>query len=172
MSEGEVLEGFLCPVCHQDCSSVTRLLAHFEEYHATDDHVVVQSFKGELLRASSFLINDGTGISPLLPFLWTSNALNRFLGLFPPSSFSLIAFWGSLHYLYHILHVSVYFSVHISLQKHINFPPFILVFWFSTNFNYHDCIMYVSYAVSAFCCFITSNYFLSLSLSLIFYSLY
>lgn len=47
VGEGEVLEGFLCPVCRLDCSSVTRLQAHFEERHAAEDHVVLQSFKGE-----------------------------------------------------------------------------------------------------------------------------
>lgn len=58
VGEGEVLEGFLCPVCHQDCSSVTRLQAHFEERHSNEDHVVVQSVKGLFNKAKKKLLNE------------------------------------------------------------------------------------------------------------------
>ncbi|XP_050730072.1 rabenosyn-5-like isoform X1 [Eriocheir sinensis] len=58
MSEGEVLEGFLCPVCHQDCFSFTRLHAHFEESHSTEGLVVPQSIKGFLTKAKKKLLSD------------------------------------------------------------------------------------------------------------------
>ena len=46
MSEGDVLEGFLCPICYLDLTSVTQLQAHFEEQHSTEDKAVLQSLKG------------------------------------------------------------------------------------------------------------------------------
>ena len=44
-SSVEVREGFLCPVCMQDLTSVAQLQVHFEEKHATEDSAVLNSLK-------------------------------------------------------------------------------------------------------------------------------
>ncbi|XP_042858528.1 rabenosyn-5-like [Penaeus japonicus] len=57
-SDGEVLEGFLCPICFEDLTSITQLQAHFEEQHASEDKDVVQSLKGFLSKAKKKLLNE------------------------------------------------------------------------------------------------------------------
>ncbi|XP_047475313.1 rabenosyn-5-like [Penaeus chinensis] len=54
----EVLEGFLCPICLEDLTSITQLQAHFEEQHASEDKDVVQSLKGFLSKAKKKLLNE------------------------------------------------------------------------------------------------------------------
>ena len=44
-SSEKVLEGFLCPVCLQDLTSIAQLQVHFEEKHATEDSTVLNSLK-------------------------------------------------------------------------------------------------------------------------------
>ena len=53
--DGEVREGFLCPICMQDLTSITQLQAHFEEEHSNEDKAVLQSLKGFYF--TYFLIN-------------------------------------------------------------------------------------------------------------------
>ena len=48
-SDNEVLEGFLCPVCLQDLTSVAQLQVHFEEKHSSEDSAVFNSIKCEFL---------------------------------------------------------------------------------------------------------------------------
>jgi len=43
--EGDVLEGFLCPICKHDLKTDVKLLAHFEKEH-TEDQDVLQTLKG------------------------------------------------------------------------------------------------------------------------------
>ncbi|RXG54223.1 hypothetical protein Avbf_17449, partial [Armadillidium vulgare] len=40
--EGEVIEGFLCPICMEDLVSITLLQAHFEEKHESEDKAVLK----------------------------------------------------------------------------------------------------------------------------------
>nr|XP_045615838.1 rabenosyn-5-like [Procambarus clarkii] len=56
--DGEVLEGFLCPLCLQDLTSITQLQAHFEEQHESEDKAVLQSLKGFLNKAKKKLLNE------------------------------------------------------------------------------------------------------------------
>ncbi|KAK7082952.1 Rabenosyn-5 [Halocaridina rubra] len=64
-AEGEVLEGFICPFCLLDLTSITQLQAHFEEQHASEDKAVLQSLKGFLNKAKKKLLNeDETDFSP------------------------------------------------------------------------------------------------------------
>lgn len=44
--DGDVLEGFLCPVCMEDLVSVTQLQAHFEEKHESLDKSSLPLLKG------------------------------------------------------------------------------------------------------------------------------
>lgn len=57
-AEGEVMEGFLCPFCLLDLTSITQLQAHFEEQHASEDKAVLQSLKGFLNKAKKKLLNE------------------------------------------------------------------------------------------------------------------
>ena len=52
-SEGEVMEGFICPFCLLAFPSITQLQAHFEEQHASEDKAVLQSLKGNPLLYSA-----------------------------------------------------------------------------------------------------------------------
>ena len=45
----EIREGFLCPVCLQDLSTISKLQVHFEEKHSNEDKAVFNSIKCELL---------------------------------------------------------------------------------------------------------------------------
>ena len=55
---GEIREGFLCPICMQDLGTVYQLQQHFEEAHnSEEDHHVLQSFKGSFLSYFSTWIN-------------------------------------------------------------------------------------------------------------------
>lgn len=43
---GEVLEGFICPICMTDFKAPNHLTKHFEEVH-NDDPEILKSLKGE-----------------------------------------------------------------------------------------------------------------------------
>ena len=45
MDEGEVLEGFLCPICVVDLKTAVQLNSHFQEQHS-DDQDLFKSVKG------------------------------------------------------------------------------------------------------------------------------
>lgn len=45
MDDGEVLEGFLCPICVIDLKTAVQLNAHFQEQHS-DDQDLFKSVKG------------------------------------------------------------------------------------------------------------------------------
>jgi len=56
---GEIREGFLCPICMQDLGTVYQLQQHFEEAHnSEEDHHVLQSFKELLGKAKKILKSD------------------------------------------------------------------------------------------------------------------
>lgn len=42
---GEVLEGFLCPICMTDLKTPAQLTKHFEDVH-NDDPEILKSLKG------------------------------------------------------------------------------------------------------------------------------
>ncbi|XP_037889774.1 rabenosyn-5 isoform X2 [Glossina fuscipes] len=42
---GEILEGFLCPICHEDLKSLEFLTEHFEKTHAEEQDVLKSIFK-------------------------------------------------------------------------------------------------------------------------------
>ena len=44
--EGEIREGFLCPMCMQDLGTVSQLQQHFDEAHPNEDSDVIQQIKG------------------------------------------------------------------------------------------------------------------------------
>ena len=44
--EGEIREGFLCPMCMQDLGTVSQLQQHFDEAHPNEDSDVIQQLKG------------------------------------------------------------------------------------------------------------------------------
>lgn len=56
VSEGEIREGFICPICLCDLKTVDQLQNHFETAHASEDHDVFQTFKGFIGRCK-FSIN-------------------------------------------------------------------------------------------------------------------
>lgn len=43
MAEGEVLEGFLCPLCMKDLGDVIQLQVHFDETHSKEDQTFLKS---------------------------------------------------------------------------------------------------------------------------------
>lgn len=45
---GQILEGFLCPICKADLGSEIQLQNHFQENHI-EDQDVLKSLKGTLL---------------------------------------------------------------------------------------------------------------------------
>lgn len=55
---GQVLEGFLCPICMKDLNSIAQLTVHFEEEHASEDKQVLQSIKGLLNKAKKNILNE------------------------------------------------------------------------------------------------------------------
>ncbi|XP_071549965.1 rabenosyn-5 [Panulirus ornatus] len=57
-ADGEVLEGFLCPLCYLDLTSVTQLQVHFEREHGSEDKALVQALKGLLTKAKKKLLNE------------------------------------------------------------------------------------------------------------------
>lgn len=46
---GEILEGFLCPVCKADLGTALQLHTHFQEH--TEDQDVLKSLKGTVFIA-------------------------------------------------------------------------------------------------------------------------
>jgi rabenosyn-5 len=47
---GEILEGFLCPICKVDLGTAVQLHAHFQEH--TEDQDVLKSLKGTMFTTS------------------------------------------------------------------------------------------------------------------------
>lgn len=46
-NDTKIREGFICPICMQDCGAVDQLLNHFEETHNSEEEKdVLKSFKG------------------------------------------------------------------------------------------------------------------------------
>lgn len=43
---GQVLEGFICPICMNDCKTPQQLTKHFEEFH-DDNPEILKSLKGK-----------------------------------------------------------------------------------------------------------------------------
>lgn len=52
---GEIIEGFLCPICKADLGSPKRLETHFQEEH-TEDQDVIKSIKGLLGKAKKKIL--------------------------------------------------------------------------------------------------------------------
>lgn len=50
VSDDNVLEGFLCPICKEDLKAPERLTAHFESSHS-EDQDLLKSFKDIFLTA-------------------------------------------------------------------------------------------------------------------------
>lgn len=46
MLGGDIIEGFLCPICMKDLGTVTQLQGHFEEEHSSEDKDVLNQLKG------------------------------------------------------------------------------------------------------------------------------
>lgn len=44
--ENQIIEGFLCPICHKDLRSDSNLLNHFQELHS-EEQDILKSIKGE-----------------------------------------------------------------------------------------------------------------------------
>ncbi|KAF2360255.1 Rabenosyn Rab binding domain [Trinorchestia longiramus] len=69
--EGNVMEGFLCPVCLQDLTSIAQLQVHFEEKHSSEDKAVLNSLKSIFTKAKKFLndseLEDDNSSTSLLP---------------------------------------------------------------------------------------------------------
>ncbi|CAD5113539.1 DgyrCDS2701 [Dimorphilus gyrociliatus] len=55
---GEVLEGFLCPICLKDLGTITQLQNHFEEAHKSEDVAVIQHLKGLFEKAKKKFLNE------------------------------------------------------------------------------------------------------------------
>ncbi|XP_018018523.1 rabenosyn-5 isoform X1 [Hyalella azteca] len=53
----EIMEGFLCPVCLQDLTSIAQLQVHFEEKHSAEDKALLNSLKSIFSKARK-LLND------------------------------------------------------------------------------------------------------------------
>jgi len=58
MSGGEVIEGFLCPLCMKDLGDVIQLQVHFDEAHSKEDQAFVQTFKELFGKAKRILADD------------------------------------------------------------------------------------------------------------------
>jgi len=67
MAQGEVLEGFLCPLCMKDLGDVIQLQVHFEESHSKEDQAFVQSLKDLFGKAKKRILSDEEAISTLSP---------------------------------------------------------------------------------------------------------
>lgn len=53
---GDVIEGFICPICMTDLKSPDQLTKHFEDVH-NDDPEILKSLKGKLQKQSTFYVN-------------------------------------------------------------------------------------------------------------------
>jgi len=60
---GEVLEGFLCPLCMKDLGDVIQLQLHFDEAHPKEDQAFVQNLKDFFGKAKRIL-SDETDLAP------------------------------------------------------------------------------------------------------------
>jgi len=67
MAQGEVLEGFLCPLCMKDLGDVIQLQVHFEESHSKEDQAFVQSLKDLFGKAKKRILSDEEAITTLTP---------------------------------------------------------------------------------------------------------
>jgi len=67
MAQGEVLEGFLCPLCMKDLGDVIQLQVHFDESHSKEDQAFVQSLKDLFGKAKKKILSDEEAISTLTP---------------------------------------------------------------------------------------------------------
>jgi len=65
--QGEVLEGFLCPLCMKDLGDVIQLQVHFDESHSKEDQAFVQSLKDLFGKAKKKILSDEETISTLSP---------------------------------------------------------------------------------------------------------
>ncbi|XP_017785915.1 PREDICTED: rabenosyn-5 [Nicrophorus vespilloides] len=54
-SEGKIMEGFLCPMCHTDMRSSRTLLAHFQEQHS-EEQDILKSLKELVGKAKSKIL--------------------------------------------------------------------------------------------------------------------
>jgi rabenosyn-5 len=51
---GEILEGFLCPICKVDLGTAIQLHTHFQEH--TEDQDVLKSLKGTMFKTLQLLL--------------------------------------------------------------------------------------------------------------------
>ncbi|GAB1603705.1 rabenosyn-5-like [Argonauta hians] len=58
MTSTDIREGFICPICLKDFSSVTQLQTHFEDAHTTEERAVSQQLKGLFEKAKKRLLGD------------------------------------------------------------------------------------------------------------------
>ncbi|XP_014790585.1 rabenosyn-5 [Octopus bimaculoides] len=61
MTSTDIREGFICPICLKDYSSVTQLQTHFEDAHTTEEKAVSQQLKGLFEKAKKRLLGDMLG---------------------------------------------------------------------------------------------------------------
>jgi len=62
--EGEVREGFLCPLCMKDLGDVVQLQVHFEESHSREDPAIVRSLKDLFGKAKSVMQSNDDVVVP------------------------------------------------------------------------------------------------------------
>ncbi|ESO90492.1 hypothetical protein LOTGIDRAFT_217928 [Lottia gigantea] len=55
---GNIMEGFLCPMCMKDFGTVSQLQEHFEVAHSSEDKAVFQSLKGFFDKAKKRILGD------------------------------------------------------------------------------------------------------------------
>merc|ERR1719334_2167422 len=65
MAQGEVLGGFLCPLCMKDLGDVIQLQVHFEEDHSKEDVAFVQSLKDLFGKAKKRILSDEESLTQL-----------------------------------------------------------------------------------------------------------
>lgn len=61
MTSTDIREGFICPICLKDFSSVTLLQSHFEDAHTTEERAVSQQLKGLFEKAKKRLLGNRLG---------------------------------------------------------------------------------------------------------------
>ncbi|XP_052286153.1 rabenosyn-5-like isoform X11 [Dreissena polymorpha] len=57
-SGGEILEGFLCPMCMKDLGTPSQLQSHFEEAHSTEDKATLNQLRGLFDKAKKKFLGD------------------------------------------------------------------------------------------------------------------
>ncbi|KFM67123.1 Rabenosyn-5, partial [Stegodyphus mimosarum] len=60
ITEGEIREGLLCPICLYDLQTVDQLQEHFEISHSSEDHDVFQALKGFIDKAKRKILKQDT----------------------------------------------------------------------------------------------------------------